>query len=71
MEKRGDFRPGESRADEDMTKIAKVEEGFYVAGSAEDMAELQKQIKPCCGKCQCGPHISVGNLKGIKKVKFD
>lgn len=49
MEKRGDFRLGESRSDFDMQKIATHEDldGFYIADE-QNKLELKKakEIKP-------------------------
>jgi len=44
MEKTGDFRAGESRSDYDMTKIAKVSEGFYVAADEYELKKIHMAI---------------------------
>lgn len=47
MEKTGDFREGESRSDFDMTKTAKVEDGFWVYESIQELSEEEaKRIRP-------------------------
>lgn len=70
MYKDGEFKEGKSRSDFDMTKIGETWVGF-AAMSKEERDELIKNNNPFTVIKMGTDEIISGNLKGVKKVKFE
>lgn len=66
MYKDGEFKPGKSRADDDMTKLGE----FWIESqvmSAEEFEKFKEKAKPLVHKIG----KAVGNVEGAKRVKFE
>jgi hypothetical protein len=64
MEKRGDFRDGESRADLEMDKVGEYKEDL-------EIVEPKFQPKePITKPANYGEGISIANTRGVVRVKF-
>lgn len=70
MYKDGEFKEGKSRSDFDMTKKGEVWDDNVVL-SKEELADIVKNNKNPFPPIHMKIGMSVGNVEGAKKVKFE